>query len=201
MLENSLTRGSKIDRKVVSIHGITGDIMETKGQIELCVGETSFHEFMVVEKLPTNCEILFGQDWLERFGYQFQIPNSDIALPAYSETFMRIPVTEKGSSLVESQDLKENVFCASSLLEWVDSSFLCLIINCDSTDGILKRFPQTEELPKLGGNFPEMRKSYMHSRNQVLQTHLRLTHVKEVEHEIRQICAEYMAVFKLPGVN
>ena len=36
-------------------------------------------------------------------------------------------------------------------------------------------------------------------RNQLLQAQLRLEHLKEGEIEIRQICAEYMEVFKLPG--
>jgi hypothetical protein len=36
-------------------------------------------------------------------------------------------------------------------------------------------------------------------RNKILQEQLRLAHVKEGEEEIRQICAEYMDVFKLPG--
>jgi hypothetical protein len=71
--EKGLARGSKIRRHTLTIHGNTGNVMETKGQVELCVGETSPHEFIVVEKLPVSCDLLLGQDWLERFGYQFQI--------------------------------------------------------------------------------------------------------------------------------
>jgi hypothetical protein len=81
--------------------------METKGQVELRIGETSPHEFMVVEKLPVSCDILLGQDWLERFGYQFQIPDLGINLPAHSETLVRVPTTEKGSRLIESEELQE----------------------------------------------------------------------------------------------
>jgi len=33
-----------------------------KGQIDLCIGENSPHEFLVVENLPMDCEVLFGQD-------------------------------------------------------------------------------------------------------------------------------------------
>ena len=73
--ENGLVRGSKIKRHILKIHGIAGNVMETKGQSDLRIGETSSHEFMVVENLPMNCDILLGQDWLERFGYQFQIPD------------------------------------------------------------------------------------------------------------------------------
>ena len=158
----------------MQIHGITGSVMETKGKVDLCIGETSPLEFTLVGDLPMNCDILLGQDWLERFGYEFQIPDLGINLPAYSETSVRIPTTEKGSRLVEAQELQENIFCASSVVECVDSSFICLDVNCNPSDEILKKFPQTQELPKLGGKFldakrknwvPEV-KYYKHSCDQ-----------------------------------
>ena len=108
--ETSLARGLRIKKQVVQIHGITGGVMDTKGQIDLCVGETSPHEFMLVRNLPMNCDILLGQDWLERFGYQFQIPDLGINLPAYSETVVRIPTAEKGSRLIEAQELTGKYF-------------------------------------------------------------------------------------------
>jgi hypothetical protein len=36
-------------------------------------------------------------------------------------------------------------------------------------------------------------------RNKILQAQLRLAHIKEGEEQIRQIYAEYVDVFKLPG--
>jgi hypothetical protein len=51
-----------------------------------------------------NCEILLGQAWLERFGYQFHIPSLGINLSGYSETLVRIP-TAQGNRLVEGQEL------------------------------------------------------------------------------------------------
>jgi hypothetical protein len=68
--------------------------------------------------IALNCDIL-RQDCLERFGCQFQIPSIgvDITLPAYSKTLVRIPTTERGCRLVEAQELQENVFCASSIVE------------------------------------------------------------------------------------
>jgi hypothetical protein len=139
--ETSLARGLRIKRQVIQIHGVTGNVMDTKGKIDLRVGEISPHEFMWVRNLPMNCDILLGQDWLERCGYQFQIPDLGINLPAYSETVVRIPTTEKGSRLVEAQELQENIFCASSVVECVDSSFICLVINCNPTNKILRTFP------------------------------------------------------------
>jgi hypothetical protein len=41
--EKGLARGSKIIRHILTIHGITGSVMETKGQVELRIGETSPH--------------------------------------------------------------------------------------------------------------------------------------------------------------
>jgi len=124
VVETSLARGTKCNKHVIQIHGITGDVMETRRQTELCLGETSPHEFMIVSELPMECDLVIGQDWLERFGYQFQIPNLGINLPAYSETLVRVPTTEKGARLIEAQELQENVFCASSIVECVDSSFV-----------------------------------------------------------------------------
>ena len=197
--ERSLNERSRIKRHVLKIHGITGDAMETIGQVDLRIGETLPHEFLVVKLLPRNCDILLGQDWLERFGYYFQIPSLGITLPAYLETVVRIPTTDRGIRLVEAQELQENVFCASSVVECKDSTFLCLVLNLNSTDETLKKFPRTQGLPKLTGKFQGATHTSSHARNQILQSQLRLAHVKEGEEEIRQICAEYMDVFKLPG--
>jgi hypothetical protein len=58
--ECSLSRGVKIEEQSVQINGITGNTMETKGQTNLTIGETSPHEFTVVSKLPMECDILVG---------------------------------------------------------------------------------------------------------------------------------------------
>jgi hypothetical protein len=38
--ETGLTRGSKIKKRVLRIHGITGNVMQTNGQIDLCIGKS-----------------------------------------------------------------------------------------------------------------------------------------------------------------
>jgi hypothetical protein len=128
---DGLSRGSRINKYEVEIHGITGNSMKTRGYIELSIGDASFHRFLVVENLRMNCEVILGQGWLERFVFQLRIQSVglDIFLPAYSETVVRIPTTEKGSRLIEAQELQENIFCASSVVECTDSSFVYLIIN------------------------------------------------------------------------
>jgi hypothetical protein len=197
--EDSLTRGLKFEPHTMRIYGITGSVTKTRGQIYLSIGETSPHTFMVVQELPTDCDILIGQDWLERFGYQFQIPELGITLPAYTETLVRIPTKEKGTRLVESQELQENIFCASSVVECADASFVCLVINCNPIEKTFHAFPQVQELPKRSGKFVETSRREHNARNQTLQSQLRLAHLKEGEQEIRRICAEYVDVFKLPG--
>jgi hypothetical protein len=41
--ERSLLRGAKIEKQSVQVNGITGNTMETKGQTNLTIGETSPH--------------------------------------------------------------------------------------------------------------------------------------------------------------
>jgi hypothetical protein len=197
--ESVLTKGSSIKHDILQVKGITGNFMQLKGKTQLKIGDTSSHEFLVIEKLPLSYELLLGQDWLEKFGFNFQIPSLGITLPAYSETLVQIPTQEKGNRLVESQELQENIFCASSLVECVDNSFLCLLVNLNPTKQILKHFPKTQVLPKCSGQFQSIGNQEVNKRNQALQSQLGLSHVKEGEEEIRQICTEYMDVFKLPG--
>jgi hypothetical protein len=71
--------------------------MQLKGQIKLSIGDTSLHDFLVMDKLPMNYYLLLRQDWLEKFGCNLQIPSLGITLPAYSETLVRIPTQEKGN--------------------------------------------------------------------------------------------------------
>jgi hypothetical protein len=126
--------------------------MQIKGQTKLSIGVTSPHDFLVMDKLPMNYDLLLGQDWLEKFEFTLQIPSLGITLPAYSETLVRIPTQEKWNRLVEAQELQENVFCASSIVECVDKSFLCLLVNLNSTEQTLKH------LPKLSGQFQSVEK-------------------------------------------
>jgi hypothetical protein len=83
---------------------------------------------------------------------------------------VRIPTQEKGNPLVEAQELQENIFCASSAMECVNNSFLCLLINLNSTEQTLKQFPHTQELPKISGQFQNAEKPNLSERNQTLQT-------------------------------
>jgi hypothetical protein len=65
--ETSLARGLRNKRQVVKIHGITGNMIETKGNVGLYIGETSPHEFILKFDLPMKCDTMLGQECLERF--------------------------------------------------------------------------------------------------------------------------------------
>jgi hypothetical protein len=143
--------------------------------------------------------LLLGQDWLEKNGFSLQIPSLGIKLKAYAETLVRIPTQEKGNRLVETQELQENVFCASSVVQCTDGSFLSLLINLNPEEKQLGYFPKTEELPKLSGEFQNIGEYGTSTRNHALQTLLRLAHIKEGEEDIRRIRNEYMDLFKLLG--
>jgi hypothetical protein len=85
--------------------------MQIKGQTELSIGDTPPHDFLVMDKLPTNYDLLLRQEWLEKCGFNLQMPSLGITLPAYSETLVRNPTREKGNRLVEAQELQENILC------------------------------------------------------------------------------------------
>ena len=97
---------------------------------------------------------------------------------------VHIATTDRGIRLVEAQELQENVFCASSVVECKDSSFLWLVLNLNSTDETLKAYPRTQGLPKLTGNFQDATNRSSHARNQILQTQLRLAHEKRVRKKL-----------------
>jgi hypothetical protein len=108
--ERSLNTGLGTKKQVLNIHAFMGNAMETKGQIEICIGEKLPLTFLVVKSLPMNCDLLLGQEWLERSWYQFQIPSLGITLAAYSESVVRIPTAEQGTRLVEAEELQQKVF-------------------------------------------------------------------------------------------
>jgi hypothetical protein len=72
--ESGLIRRSDIRHDISRIQGITGDFLQIKGQTKLSIGDISPHDFLVMDKLPMNYDLLLGQDWLQKFGFNLQIP-------------------------------------------------------------------------------------------------------------------------------
>jgi hypothetical protein len=73
------------------------------------------------------------------------------------------------------------------------------VANLNPTEQSLRYFSQTQELRKLSCQFNKVAKPEVAKRGQILQNQLRLAHIKEGKEDIKQICTEYMYVFKLPG--
>ena len=67
-----------------------------------------------------KCDVLLGQDWLERFGYEFWMLPLSMTFSAYLETVVRVSTTEKGYRLVEAHELQEKVFCTFGVVECKD---------------------------------------------------------------------------------
>lgn len=82
---------------------------------------------------------------------------------------MQFPTTEKGCRLVEALELQDNIFCVSGV-EYVDFSFICFIINCNSTDEILMTFPRTQQLSKISGRFHDVKKRIAVAKSRITST-------------------------------
>jgi hypothetical protein len=89
--ETGIARERKFTRHVLLIHSITSNLMETKGQITLYIGESLRNLWW--REIYLRIVTLLGQEWLERFGYRFQIPY--LGIPAYSASLVRIQTTER----------------------------------------------------------------------------------------------------------
>jgi hypothetical protein len=70
--ESGLMRRSSIQRGISHIQGITTDSMQLKGPTELSIGDTSLHDFLVMDKLTMNYDFLLGQDWMKNLDVIFK---------------------------------------------------------------------------------------------------------------------------------
>jgi hypothetical protein len=111
-----------------------------------------------------NLYLLIGQDWLEIFVFQLQIPSLGVTLPAYSETSVRVPIREKGNRLVEARELQENIFRASSVIECVGKS------KCHRTN--IQTLSPDPSITQINGTFQSVGKCEWSKRNQEFQSQL-----------------------------
>jgi hypothetical protein len=199
--ESSLTKFSKERYGNVKISGITGNQIDIKGQVKLQIKNTlePLNLFCyVVDNLPRNLDIILGQDWLDKAGYEFQKKISTI-IPPYSEQVVKCKTNEKGTRFIEHQILKPGLICASSLVNCENFEFPCLVVNLTDRPICMITDPKLEN--------PPIRIYKQENRNQVskmrrlqfLNDKLRLDHIVDGKEEIRKICEEYIDVFKLPG--
>jgi hypothetical protein len=56
-----------------------------------------------IDSLPRNLDIIFGQDWLDNVGYDFQ-KKTPVVIPPYSEHVVKCKTLEKGVHFIERQN-------------------------------------------------------------------------------------------------
>ena len=110
--------------------------MNVRGQIELTIENTLEplkQKCYIVDSLPRNLDIIFGQDWLNNAGYGFQ-KKTPVIIPPYSESVIKCKTLEKGTRFIEHQILQPGLVCASSLVNCEASEFpaVVLLVTCNS---------------------------------------------------------------------
>jgi hypothetical protein len=176
--------------RIHEIRGITGNILNIKGEVEINVNNDGHHKFHVIEKLPRSLDIVLGQDWLIKNHFMLR---KEI-IPAFSEKVVQFPTREKGTRYIESQEIQPGLFVARCYTECVDNKVTCLLVNTAHVDQIIESFPILSKPPRM-----EKVRQENEKRSALLNENLRLSHIKEGAEDIRKICQEYIEVFRLPG--
>jgi hypothetical protein len=167
--------------------------MSVKGQINLMIENTLEplnQTHCVVDSLPRNLDIIFGQDWLD---------NAPVIIPPYSEQAVKCKMSERGVCLVEHKILQPGLVCSSSLVNCEASKFPCLVFNltdqplCMTTDPKVEKPPAMVHKQELGNQASKT------ERLQLLKENLRRSYIIEGADDIMNICEEYIDIFKLPG--
>jgi hypothetical protein len=146
--ESSLIRFSREKNENFKIYGITGEV-ELKGQIKLIIEnalEPLNQTCYVVDSLPRDLDIIFGQDWLDNAGYGFQKKTPVIIHPC-SEQVIKCRTSEKGVRFIEHQVLQPGLVCASSLVTCENFEFPCLVINLNDQPICMIASPKLEKPP------------------------------------------------------
>jgi hypothetical protein len=115
---SSLTRLCAKRDKDFKICGVTGKEMNVRGQVEVIIENTLEpvkQLCYVVDSLPRKLDMILGQDWLEKEGYNFQ-KNTPIIIHPYSEKVVKCKTQEKGVRFIEHQVTQPGLICATSLV-------------------------------------------------------------------------------------
>jgi hypothetical protein len=198
--EASLVKFNNGKNGIIQIQGVTGKQMDVKGQIDLKIENTLEHlsQTCYVDSLPRNLDVIFRQDWLHNAGYGFQ-KKTPIIIPPYSEQVVKCKTSERGVRFVKHQILQPGLVCASSLVNCELSEFPCLVINLIDQSICMTANPKTEKPPTKIRNQERGNQANKIKRLQLLKANLRLGHIIEGADDIRNICEEYVDIFKLPG--
>jgi hypothetical protein len=187
----------------INVQGITGAQVKIKGQIELSIENTLeplVQRCYIVDSLPRNLDIILGQDWLEKAGFNIQ-RREPVIIPPYSEQVIKCRTKEKGVRFIEHQLIQPGLIVASSLINCKNEEFPCLVVNLTDKPINVIREPKLEKPPTAikNQNFNNGSKSVNKKRLQLLKEKLRLGHIREGADEISEICKEFVDIFKLPG--
>lgn len=198
--ESSLVKNIAQSDDVIEIQGISGKNIKVKGMVNLTLNNCSEpieSKYYVVNKLPRNIDVILGQDWLLRNNYVF---TKNIAIPPFSESVVQFPTTEKGVRYVEQQLLQPGIVCAATLTN-CDKTFPCLIVNVTPETLVVRETPILKKPPTQLNNSTDRTNedAFAKRRIELLYDNLRLQHIEEGAKDIRDICSEFVDVFKLPG--
>jgi hypothetical protein len=199
--KTSLARFTKEKNEDIQIYGVTGNQVEIKGQVTLKIENTlepGLQLCYIVDSLPRNLDIIFGQDWLEKAGYDFRKKTPDI-IPPYSERVVKCRTTERGVRFIDHQVLQPGLICAASLVNCEAAEFPCLVINLSDKPLVMTADPKLEKPPTMIHKREAFIQTNKMKRLQLLHENLRLSHITEGTDDIRKICEEYIDIFKLPG--
>jgi hypothetical protein len=157
-------------------------------------------ECYVVDSLPQNLDVILGQDWLKKSGYNIQ-KEVPIMIPPHSEQVIKCSTNEKGVRYIEHQLLEPGLIAASSLVNCETNEFPCLVVNFTDQCINLVTTPKLEKPPTRiqEQEFKNLKGTTDMNKVQLLKDKLRLNHINEGANEIREICEEYLDIFKLPG--
>jgi hypothetical protein len=175
---------------IFKVSGITGNIMNIEGDVDINIDNNGHHKFHIIKKLPRKIDIVLGQEWLIKNHFVLQ---KEI-IPAFSEKIVQLPTREKVTRYIESQEIQPGLLVARCYTECVDNKVTCLLINTTHVDQVIKGFPNLNKPPRMEKVRQENRK-----RNALLNEKLRLSHIKKGAEDIRKICQEYIEIFRLPG--
>jgi hypothetical protein len=142
--------------------------------------------------------MIFGQDWLGDAGYGFQ-KKTPVIIPPYSEQIMKCKTVEKEVHFIEHQVTQPGLVCAASLVNCENFEYPCLMTSLTDKPICMIADPKLEKPPTMMHRRVAEIQTNKVKRLQLLNENLRLRHIIEGSNEIRNICEEYVDIFKLPG--
>jgi hypothetical protein len=128
--ESSVAKYTRKQKEIIKLQGITVNEITVKGLVSLKIENTMeplIQECYVVDRLPKDLDVILGQNWLEKAGYDIQkeVPNM---MSQYSEKVIKCSNNEKGIRYIEHQIFQPGLIVASSLVNCIANEFPCLVV-------------------------------------------------------------------------